>query len=125
MILPQRGLLVPEIDIKKQLKLLRTRREVERLLCRSAAKSSTPDEREAFTRLAAGFKKAAMRLMYGFSRRFWYYHYKQAGDLPEMASLHGAVAMAIADGDVAGAGTAVDKLLDEIEDFTRATIMEV
>jgi DNA-binding GntR family transcriptional regulator len=86
-------------------------------LCRSAAKSSTPDEREAFTRLAAGFKKAAaandevsfvrfdrefnelcmtaarnefaegaMRLRYGLSRRFWYYHYKQAGDLPEMAS---------------------------------------
>jgi DNA-binding GntR family transcriptional regulator len=158
-ILPQRGLLVPEIDIKKQLKLLRTRREVERLVCRSAAKSATPDERKVFARLAAGFEKAAaanddvsfgrldrefnelhelcmtaarnefaedaMRLMYGLSRRFWYYHYKQAADLPQMARLHGAVAMAIADGDVDGAGTALDKLLDKIEEFTRATIMEV
>ena len=152
-ILPQRGLLVPEIDVKKQLKLLRTRREVERLVCRSAAKSATPEERALFARLAAGFEKAAsandfvrldrefnelcvtaarnefaegaMRLMHGFSRRFWYYHYKQAADLPEMARLHGAVAKAIADGDVDRAGRALDKLLDNIEDFTRATIMEV
>ena len=59
MILPRRGLLVPEIDVKKQLKLLRTRREVERLVCRSAAKSATPEEREVFAWLAAGFEKAA------------------------------------------------------------------
>ena len=155
-ILPQRGLLVPEIDVKKQLKLLRTRREVERLVCRSAAKSATPEEREGFARLAAGFEKAAsandevnfvrldresnklcvtatrnefaegaMRLMHGLLRRFWYYHYKQAADLPEMASLHGAVAKAIADGDVDGAGRALDKLLDNIEAFTRATITEI
>ena len=58
-ILPQRGLLVPEIDVKKQLELLRTRREVERLVCRSAAKSATAEEREVFARLAAGFEKAA------------------------------------------------------------------
>ena len=155
-ILPQRGLLVPEIDVKKQLKLLRTRREVERLVCRSAAKSATPEEREGFARLAAGFEKAAsanddvnfvrldresnklcvtatrnefaegaMRLMHGLLGRLWYYHYKQAADLPEMASLHGTVAKAIADGDVDGAGRALDKLLDNIEAFTRATITEI
>ena len=114
-ILPQRGLLVPEIDVKKQLKLLRTRREVERLVCRSAAKSATPKEREGFARLAAGFEKAAsanddvnfvrlgresnklcvtatrnefaegaMRLMHGLLGRLWYYHYKQAADLPDL-----------------------------------------
>jgi DNA-binding GntR family transcriptional regulator len=154
-ILPQRGLLVPEIDVKKQLKLLRTRREVERLVCRSAAKSATPEERDVFAQLAAEFSKAAaanddvnfvrldrefnelcvtaarnefaegaMRLMYGLSRRFWYYHYKQAADLPEMARLHGAVAKAIADGDVDAAGRSLDKLLDNIEAFTRVTITE-
>ena len=32
LVLPQRGLLVPEIDLRKQLKLLETRREVERLI---------------------------------------------------------------------------------------------
>ena len=125
-------------------------------MCRSAAKSATPEEREVFAQLAAEFEKAAsandgvnfvrldrefnelcvsaarnefaegaMRLMYGLSRRFWYYHYKQAADSPEMANLHGAVARAIADGDVDGAGRALDRLLDNIEDFTRATITEV
>ena len=152
-ILPQRGLLVPEIDVKKQLKLLRARREVERLVCRSAARSATPEEREVFGQLAAEFAEAAaanddvtfvrldrefnelcliasrnefaegaMRLMHGLSRRFWYYHYRQAADLPEMARLHGAVAQAIADGDIDGAGKALDALLDNIEAFTRATL---
>ncbi len=58
-ILPQRGLLIPEIDVTKQLRLLRTRREVERLICRSAAKSATPEEREVFAQLAAEFQEAS------------------------------------------------------------------
>ncbi len=155
-ILPQRGLLIPEIDVKKQLRLLRTRREVERLICRSAAKVATPEEREVFAQLAAEFAEAArnkddvsfmrldrefnelcliaarnefaegaMRLMHGLSRRFWYVHYRQAADLPEMARLHGAVAQAIADGNVNGAGRALDALLDNIEEFTRATVFSV
>jgi len=155
LIMPQRGLLVPEIDVKKQLKLLRTRREVERLICRSAAKSATPQERDVFVQLAAEFKEAskrnddvsfvrldrefnelcliaarnefaeaAMRLMHGLARRFWYFHYKQAADIPEMARLHGAVAKAIAEGDVDAAGQALDALLDNIEEFTRATLEE-
>jgi DNA-binding GntR family transcriptional regulator len=155
-ILPQRGLLVPEMDVKKQLKLLRTRREVERLVCRSAARSATPEEREVFGQLSAEFAEAAaanddvnfvrldrefnelcliaarnefaegaMRLMHGLSRRFWYYHYRQAADLPEMARLHGAVAQAIADGDAERAGEALDALLDNIEAFTRATLTEL
>jgi hypothetical protein len=44
-ILPQRGLLVPEIDVNKQLKLLRTRREVERLLCRNLRLVSASPEK--------------------------------------------------------------------------------
>ena len=153
-ILPQRGLLVPEIDVGKQLRLLEMRREIERLLCRSAAKRSTAVQRESFATLAREFKTAgaanddvsfirtdrafnelclvaahneftegAMRLINGLSRRFWYYHYKQAADLPDISSLHAAVASAIASGDVAGAAAACDKLLDNIESFTRSTVM--
>jgi DNA-binding GntR family transcriptional regulator len=155
LILPQRGLLIPDIDVKKQLRLLRTRREVERLICRSAAKAATPEEREVFDQLASEFAEVsrkkddvtfvrldrefnelcviaarnefaegAMRLMHGLSRRFWYLHYKQAADLPEIARLHGAVAKAIADGNVNGAGRAIDALLDNIEEFTRSTVFE-
>jgi DNA-binding GntR family transcriptional regulator len=153
-ILPQRGLLVPEIDVSKQLRLLEMRREIERLVCRSAAKRSTPAQREAFARLAkeftvAGaanddtsfirtdrefnelclvaahneFSEGAMRLMNGLSRRFWYYHYKQAADLPEISKLHAAVASAIAASDVPAAAAACDKLIDNIEAFTRSTVM--
>ncbi len=154
LVLPQRGLLVPEIDLRKQLKLLETRREVERLICKSAARRALPEERERFARLHDEFMHAsatdddvsfmrsdrefnelslvaarnefaegAMRLMHGLSRRFWYFHYKQAADLPEMARLHATVAGAIAKGDVNAAGESLDQLLDNIETFTKATLM--
>lgn len=58
-ILPQRGVLVSEIDIKRQLRLLETRREVERLVARSAARRATEAERERFEALAAEFEAAA------------------------------------------------------------------
>jgi DNA-binding GntR family transcriptional regulator len=154
LVLPQRGLLIPEIDLKKQLRLLETRREIERLICRSAARRATPVERAKFARLQNEFMHAsstnddvafmrsdrefnelslsaarnefaegAMRLMHGLSRRFWYFHYKQAADLPEMARLHAAVADAIAKGDPIAAAEALDRLLDNIETFTKATLM--
>jgi DNA-binding GntR family transcriptional regulator len=154
LVLPQRGLLVSEIDVNKQLKLLETRREIERLICRSAARRATDAERQSFKRLADEFMKAAarnddvafiradrefnelclsaarnefaegaMRLLHGLSRRFWYLHYKQAADMPEMGRLHAAVAVAIAGADVKGAGEALDHLIDNIETFTRATVL--
>lgn len=57
-ILPQRGVLVSEIDIKRQLRLLETRREVERLVVRCAARRSTEAERTRFEALAAEFDAA-------------------------------------------------------------------
>jgi DNA-binding GntR family transcriptional regulator len=155
-VLPQRGLLISDIDVAKQLRLLRTRREVERLICRFAAKNASAAEREAFAELVAEFTETArtnddvgfmrldrkfnelcltaarnefaegaMRSMNGLSRRFWYVHYKQTADLPTMARLHGAVAKAIANGDIDDAGRALDQLLDNIESFTRSTILEI
>ncbi|HSV35505.1 MAG TPA: GntR family transcriptional regulator [Ramlibacter sp.] len=153
-VLPQRGLLVSAIDVGKQLRLLETRREIERLICRSAARRATPEQKERFAALAAEFKTAAtrnddvafmradrefndlclaaarnefaegaMRMLHGLSRRFWYVHYKQAADMPEMARLHANVAVAIGKGDPEAAMKAHDKLLDNLEGFTRATVM--
>jgi len=152
-ILPRRGILVSDIDVKRQLRLLETRREVERLVARSAARRATPAERARFGALADRFERAAatnddtaflrvdrafnelcievarnefaagaMGLMNGLSRRFWYLHYRQAADLPEAAGLHAAVSRAIALGDERAAGAALDRLLDNIEAFTRATV---
>ncbi len=57
-VLPQRGLFIPEINIRKQLKLLEARREVERLVCRMAAKRSTPEEQLAFAQLHQDFMES-------------------------------------------------------------------
>jgi len=73
---------------------------------------------------AAGneFAAAAMSLMNGLSRRFWYVHYKQVADLPLAARLHAATARAIADGDPDAAGQGSDALVDYIQAFSRKTI---
>ena len=68
------------------------------------------------------FAAGAMGLMNSLSRRFWFHHYKQAADMPETAKLHADIARAIGEGDEAEAGAAVDRLLDNIQAFTRATL---
>lgn len=152
-VLPQRGLLVAEVDVGKQLKLLETRREIERLVCRSAARKATESERRRFEQLVDEFKRAAakndsvafiradrefnelclaaarnefaesaMRMLHGLSRRFWYLHYKQSPDMPEMAKLHADIALAISKSDMKGAGEALDRLIDFIDRYTRAMV---
>lgn len=68
------------------------------------------------------FAAAAMSLMNGLSRRFWYLHYKQAADLALTARLHATIAGAIADGNQDAAGRSSDALVDYIQAFARATI---
>ena len=152
-ILPRRGIIVSEINIKSQLRLLEVRREVERLVVRSAARRASPDERARFADLARVFEKSgrgndettfirtdrefndlctksahnefgagAMMLMHSLSRRFWFIHYKQAADMPATAKLHADIARAISQADERAAGKALDRLIDEIEQFTRATV---
>ena len=152
-ILPRRGIIVSEINVKSQLRLIEVRREVERLVAKSAARRANDAERRRFGELAQIFEKSAktsdettfiradrefnelctqaaknefaagaMGLMHSLSRRFWFLHYQQAADMPLTAKLHANIARAIAAGDRAGAGRAADRLLDTIEEFTRATV---
>ena len=58
-ILPRRGIIVSEINVKSQLRLLEVRREVERLVAKSAARRATPGERARFLELARRFEKSA------------------------------------------------------------------
>ena len=58
-ILPRKGILVTEINPAKQLQLLEVRRELERLLARSAATRSAAEERERFLEIAEGMETAA------------------------------------------------------------------
>jgi DNA-binding GntR family transcriptional regulator len=152
-VLPRRGILVAEVDVRRQLLLLEVRRELERLIARSAAKRATDAERKRFAEIAQEMEAAAargddiafMRLdrefnrltseaahnefaetamapLHAVSRRFYYIHYQQVGDLEAPARLHADVARAIAEGDREKAGQASDRLLDYIESFTRATV---
>jgi DNA-binding GntR family transcriptional regulator len=152
-ILPRRGVIVSDIDVKAQLRLLEVRREVERLVARSAARRASAPERERFAKLARRFERAAemgddvafMRIdrefhelcvaaarnefalsivsvMQPLSRRYWYQHYQEAGDMPVSAKLHAEVARAIGAGDEQAAARGTDALIDDIEAFTRATV---
>ncbi|MBM3580409.1 MAG: GntR family transcriptional regulator [Alphaproteobacteria bacterium] len=59
LILPRRGVLVSEINVKTQLRLIEVRREIERLMARAAAGRSTTEERDEFRAIAEGMDKAA------------------------------------------------------------------
>lgn len=153
-VMPQRGLLIAHIDVSKQLRLVETRRELDRLVCQLAAKRASESEREQFLRLGDAFLAAAqsndgigflhadqefnelcmvaarnefaesaLRPLNGLSRRFWYMHYKQAADLPVIARLHADVACAIASKDPTRAAEASGLLIDNIEQFTRSTVL--
>jgi DNA-binding GntR family transcriptional regulator len=58
-ILPRRGVLVSDIDLRAQLRLLEVRRELERLMARSAAERATDEERALFSGIAAGMYRAS------------------------------------------------------------------
>ena len=152
-ILPRRGILISDIDIRAQLKLLEVRREIERLMARSAARRATTSERREFQDIAEAMLQAAreeadidfmrldrqlnlliadtarneyaakaMGLMHGLSRRFWFMHYKQIADMPLAAERHADLAKAIAAGDPDNAAAASDRLIDYVENITRATL---
>ena len=103
-------------------------------LARAFERAARTDDDKAFMRTDREFNElcleavrnefaaGAMQLMNSLSRRFWFHHYKQAADMPETAKLHADIARAIAAGDEKGAGAALDRLLDNIEAFTRATV---
>lgn len=124
-ILPKRGVFVTETNIRTQLRLLELRREVQRLLATLAAERASAEEKTAarieagLIRAAEHHDEAlfaqldreldermweaarnefivkTMALMRGLSRRFWFEHYKRAGDLPLAATLHAKIAKAI------------------------------
>ncbi|MDI3308148.1 MAG: GntR family transcriptional regulator [Acetobacteraceae bacterium] len=68
------------------------------------------------------FAAAAMTLMHGLSRRFWFIHWRRSADLPQAAQVHANLARTIAEGRPDEAAAASDRLLDYIESFTRATL---
>lgn len=60
-IMPRRGIVVSEINIQTQLRLLEARRELERLLARCAARRATAQERARFEMIGQAMEEAGRR----------------------------------------------------------------
>ena len=60
-IMPRRGIMVSEINLRLQLRLLEVRRELERLMASLAAERATPEERTEFAEVAEAMLAAAAK----------------------------------------------------------------
>src|ERR1700761_8347327 len=58
-ILPRRGILVSQINLKTQMRLLEVRRELERLMARGAAERAAPEEIAKFAGIARDMRTAS------------------------------------------------------------------
>jgi DNA-binding GntR family transcriptional regulator len=139
---PRNQLLV--LEVRRELERLLSRagaeratpRQRERLhdIARGMDQAAKTNDDIAFMRLDGEFNQLmieaahndyaarSMKLLQGLSRRFWYMHYRTAADLPLCARLHANQARAIAKGDADAAARGSDKLMDYVENFTRATV---
>ncbi len=153
-IVPRFGAQVTEINVTLHLRLLEMRRALERLIAVGAARRATAEEREQLLRMAATleamvdadvlrylrfhyeiknfiaacarnpYAESAIAPAYAMSRRFYYLHYRKVHDLPVAASHHAKVIRAIVSGNEAKAGAASDRLMDYVEELTRATVAQ-
>jgi DNA-binding GntR family transcriptional regulator len=151
-ILPRRGIVVTEINVADQLKLLEFRRSVSKFSAASAARRSKDDEREVMQEIAIQLLDAAKRkdghaLLQAdkafhdhFSvcvkndyasralnsldalPRRFWFMHHQHQDDAESAKLHADLALAISKGDEAAAEIASDKLFDSLERFVHQTL---
>lgn len=60
-IIPRSGVVVTAVDVRLQLEVLETRREIDRLLARASAKRATPAERENIAELARVTEEAVAK----------------------------------------------------------------
>jgi DNA-binding GntR family transcriptional regulator len=151
-ILPRRGIMVAEINVASQMKLLEVRRHLERPLARFAAQRTTPEQRTQLLNFAGLINEAAARndavafiriskdlyaqliaaahneyfealgLFHGLSRRFWFAHRREQHDLQKVVDAHVARVGAVIKGNAHEAEQATDALMDHLEEFARATL---
>jgi DNA-binding GntR family transcriptional regulator len=142
-VLPRKGLMVTSLRRTDLLKALEARKVLERMLVVKAAERATADQRHALQLLAThidaagadleGFLRLDFRLgellgaashnhfliqalaaMQSQCRRLWYLHRSQA-DLLRATRLHGGLAMAVAEGNGAGAVRVLDEIIAILE----------
>lgn len=151
-ILPRRGIVVSEINIADQLKLLEFRRVVSRFSAGSAARRSSDEERKQMQVIAdqlLGAVKtkdghALLQADKAFHDHFsicvrnefasraldsldslsrrFWFVYHQSQDDAESGKLHANLALAIAKGDSKAAERASDELFESLEKFVHQTL---
>lgn len=152
-IVPRNGARITEIDVMQQLLMLEMRRELERLIARSAARRADAGERRTCLDIARHFEgmqdidvmdflryhydakrfltacarnpfaASAIVPCHAMSRRFYYLHHRVMHDVPVAANLHASIFEAVALGDEARAAAASDRLMDYAEELTRRTVL--
>ena len=68
------------------------------------------------------FAAQAIEPLHTLSRRFYFMHYEELNDLPEVARLHAELLRAVARGDERAAATASDRQLDYADAFAKRII---
>lgn len=151
-ILPRRGVRVSDIHLRDHLALLETRRALDRLVARRAARQAASLDRGAFEACATALAEAAqagrldefMRLDQRFDEmiieaarnpfaaeavtplhthcRRFWYKFEAQGDLRRSARLHEQLMRTVAQGDQDRAADASDALLDYLDAFTRSVL---
>ncbi len=142
-VLPRKGLLVTPLRRSDLVRIFEARRVLERLMVVKAAERASPRQRLALKFLSNNLLAAAndlelffqldqdlnelledacdnrflvnaLTLMHSQCRRLWYMH-RNALDLMKSAELHSGLALAVAEGDAAGAIRALDEIITILE----------
>ena len=61
--------------------------------------------------------------LHSTSRRFWFFHHAAHGEAGRTMALHVDLARAVASGDADRAAAASDRLIDDLHDFARGTLL--
>jgi len=142
-VLPRKGLMVTPLRRSDLIRIIEARRVLERLMVVKAVERATSHQRLALRFLSNNLLAAdndlelffqldqqlndlletacdnrflvnALTFMHGQCRRLWYMHRKNL-DLPWSARLHSGLALAVADGDAAGAIRALDEIISILD----------
>ena len=146
-VLSRRGIEILAVEVENLDTLLETRRELERLVARQAAKLAAPRERRRLAKLAVQMRRAGERgdlgryihldrecdqILEEASRnpyaplalaplraqcRRIWYAHRHRGDLPRFARLHAELMEAVASAHAVGSARASDRLMTELADF--------
>lgn len=151
-IIPRKGVIISDIDVRSHLEMLRVRREIERLMARMAAQRRPERRRSRYLNIAAELeaashandgaryikldKELALLIAVDCSNEFasraidsmsglarrFWYYFYRNTDAARTAALHALLARSIADQDADRAAEISDQLSDYREEFARATL---